>query len=36
VEALVQQLQQFDITNAALKYGPDSRQYNNVAIVVQK
>jgi len=36
VEAVVQQLQDFPITNATLLRGPNSRCYNNVAIVVQR
>jgi hypothetical protein len=33
-ETLVHELQQQGIISAALHVGPDSRQYNNVAIVV--
>lgn len=36
VEALVQKLQQWDLTSVALERGPPSRQYNNVAIVLRK
>ena len=36
VEALVQQLQTFPVTCASLLRGPNSRAYNNVAIVVQR
>jgi hypothetical protein len=32
----VQELQQLNVAAATLAYGPDSRQYNNVAIVVHK
>lgn len=36
IEALVHTLQQLHVTSAELRRGPNSRQYNNVAIVVQK
>ncbi|MBC8076216.1 MAG: hypothetical protein H7Y32_09105, partial [Chloroflexales bacterium] len=36
VKAVVQQLQGFPITSAALLRGPNSRHYNSVAIVVQR
>jgi ubiquinone/menaquinone biosynthesis C-methylase UbiE len=36
VETLVGALQQLHVRSAALKRGPNSRQYNNVAIVIQK
>jgi SAM-dependent methyltransferase len=36
LEALVGALQQCDVTAAVLKHGPNSRQYNNIAIVLQK
>lgn len=36
VEAVVQQLQVFPISSATLLRGPNSRSYNNVAIVVQQ
>jgi SAM-dependent methyltransferase len=35
-EALVQEIQQQATIAAHLAYGPDSRQYNNVAIVIDK
>lgn len=36
VEALVQQLQQWQLASVTLQDGPPSRQYNNVALVLQK
>ena len=36
IEALVGALQQCDITAADVKRGPNSRQYNNMAMVVRK
>lgn len=36
VEPLVQELQQWELASVALAYGPRSRQYNNVAIVLHK
>jgi SAM-dependent methyltransferase len=35
-EALVREVQQQATVTAHLAYGPDSRQYNNVAIVIDK
>jgi SAM-dependent methyltransferase len=35
-EALIQELDQYPNITATLRYGPDSRAYNNVAIVIDK
>lgn len=36
VEALVQELRQWNLTSVILQHGPNSRHYNNVAIVIEK
>lgn len=36
VEALVQELQRGSVTTATLRFGPNSRQYNNLAMVIHK
>lgn len=35
-EALVKEFDQYPNISATLRYGPDSRQYNNVALVIDK